>query len=316
MKLLSGFIFSIIIISGLSGCTASQQDTLLRKTMQYGRQSNGFEVKNQEVGDVTINYMERQGDGPVLLLVHGFSANKETWLKLSAGLPENYHIIAPDLAGHGATPEPDNDDYNLLSQTERLHTLMKNINIDHFHMIGNSMGGAISTIYATRYPQQLQSLILIDAAGIDGDQPSQFMQELEEGNNPLIANDEESFEYRWNLVMEQPPFVPWPIRPAIVRMTINRAGLNQKIFDDMLATRNEAEIQNLPENIRSQVTMPVLIIWGEQDRVLDVSATAAFKKLMPQAEVKILPEIGHVPQIEAPEETAQLITDFISVSAK
>ena len=78
------FIFIALLSLNISGCTNTQQDTLLEKTMAFGRHAVGFDVRTQDVGDVQMNYMERQADGPVVVLVHGFSANKETWLKLAA----------------------------------------------------------------------------------------------------------------------------------------------------------------------------------------------------------------------------------------
>ncbi|MAD44203.1 MAG: alpha/beta hydrolase [Oceanospirillaceae bacterium] len=306
------FIFIALLSLNISGCTNTQQDTLLEKTMAFGRHAVGFDVRTQDVGDVQMNYMERQADGPVVVLVHGFSANKETWLKLAAELPENYYLIAPDLAGHGETPAPDNGDYNLVRQAERIHALMAAKGIRRFHIAGNSMGGAISAIYATLYPQQLESLILIDSAGVDAPQPSLFMQSLAEGQNPLIATDKKSFEYRWNLIMEEPPFVPWPIRPAIVRKTINRADINREIFSDMLATKETLNEKRFEQDLHRKVTMPTLILWGEKDHILDVSAAGVFKQLIPQAEVTIYPETGHVPQIEVPEETAASLVQFIS----
>ena len=301
-----------VVIMLISGCTNTQQDTLLDKTMQYGRTAQGFSVGEQNVGDMSLNYMERPGIGPVVLLIHGFSANKETWLKLAAELPDDYYLIAPDLAGHGDSPAPANGDYNLITQTDRLQHLMAAKGFANIHLIGNSMGGAIATIYAARYPDEVASLTLIDAAGVDSPNPSPFMQALSSGKNPLIATDEESFEYRWDMIMEQPPFVPWPIRPAMIRKTINRAEINRIIFDDMLATRDQLQQQDFEAMVEENIHMPVLIIWGAQDRVLDVSSVDVFTSMMPQAETHIMPGTGHVPQIEEADKTAEITAAFIA----
>ncbi|MDK2777673.1 MAG: alpha/beta hydrolase [Pseudomonadota bacterium] len=306
----------LLLISALllTGCSSAQQDMLYQKTIAMGRQLADTEVRTMNAGDVDMRYLERPGDGPAVLLVHGFSANKDTWLKFVKEFPAPYHLIIPDLAGHGETPAPESGDYNLVRQAERLHSLMNNIGISQFHIAGNSMGGAISAIYATRYPQQVQSLILIDAAGVDAPHKSEYMQALDEGRNPLIASDENSFETRWDMIMSQPPLLPWPLRPAVVRETIAREQINRDIFADMLATREELAAADFEQQLTARVTMPVLIVWGKEDRVLDVSAAAVFKEKLPQADVKIYPGIGHVPMIEIPEKTASLISTFIATA--
>ncbi len=298
----------------LGGCSASQQESIYNKAIDLARNAADLTLKQADTGDVEMRYLERPGTGPTVLLLHGFSANKDTWLKFAAEMPKEYHLIIPDLAGHGETPAPSTQDYNLIRQAERLHKLMAVTGTEQFHIAGNSMGGAISAIYATRYPQQILSLTLIDAAGVDAPEQSEYMQALAEGKNPLIATDEESFEYRWNFVMSEPPLLPWPLRPVVVRKTIAREGINRAIFSDMLATREELAAGQFEQQLSAKVTMPTLIIWGEEDRVLDVSAAQVFKEKLPQAQLKIYPGIGHLPMVEIPAETAELYSRFIAVT--
>lgn len=296
----------------LTACSHSQQDSLLQTVVEMGRDAASLEVKTSKLNDVTMTYLERQGEGPVMLLLHGFSANKDTWIQFAAELPYHYRLIVPDLAGHGDTPAPKGEDYNLIRQAERLNQLMANININKFHIAGNSMGGAISAIYASLYPQQISSLTLIDAAGVDAPNQSEYMAALEAGNNPLIATDEASFEYRMDFVMSKAPLLPWPLRPALMRKTLARQQLNKEIFEDLLATRKQLENSDFEARLSKTVTMPTLIIWGEEDRVLDVSAAEVFKQKIPHAQVKIYEGIGHLPMVEIPEETAALYSEFVA----
>ncbi len=294
----------------LIACTATQQDSLYQKALDLGEWKAGLDEQKSDIADIEMNYLIRKGDGPILMLVHGFSANNSTWLQFADKLPDNYYLIAPDLAGHGKSSEAES--YDLERQAERLKALAEHLNLGPFHIIGNSMGGAISAIYSARFPEDIASLILIDSAGLDGENQSQFFAELEAGDNPLIATDEASFEYRMDLILEKQPPLPWPIRPALIRETVERAPLNREIFDDMLATRERMDQNEMKRMISSNVNMPALIMWGEKDRVLDVSAVAEFKKVIPQAEVKIYPDLGHVPMLEDPSASAETITQFIS----
>lgn len=305
-------IISIGLMLTLSACSVTQQDALFNKVVELGRGAANLTLNTSLLDDVEMTYLERQGSGPVMLLIHGFSANKDTWIQFAAELPDDYRLIVPDLAGHGDTPAPKGEDYNLIRQAERLHQLMANLNVEQLHIAGNSMGGAISAIYAAMYPEQVTSLTLIDAAGVDAPQPSEYMIALDKGQNPLIATDEASFEFRMDFVMSKAPPLPWPLRPALMRQTIERADINQEIFSDMIATRDELLNIGFEQQLSERVTMPTLIIWGDEDRVLDVSAVDVFKEKIPHAQVKIYEGIGHLPMVEIPEQTAILFSEFVA----
>lgn len=295
----------------LGGCTAAQQDALFRYSVDYARGQIGFVEKQVALPEVTLSYLEKPGSGPTVVLVHGFSANKDTWLAFAAALPPDYHIIAPDLAGHGRSSEDAQNDYNLVRQTEHLHHLLQHLNLSSIHLVGNSMGGAISAFYAAQYPEQLRSVTLMDAAGLDGATPSEYFEALARGENPLIATDKDSFMSRWKFVMSKPPMLIWPFSSVMVRDAIRREPLNRKIFTDMMATREAFSEQQLADALRAHATMPALIMWGQEDRVLDVSAVAAFQQALPHAHVKIYEGIGHLPMVENAQLSAADLHEFI-----
>ncbi|MFT4765597.1 MAG: abhydrolase domain-containing protein 6 [Oleispira sp.] len=312
---------SALIISSLffGGCTHSQQDSLFTGVISLARDSAGLEVKTAPAGDVNLTYMERLGadskNAESIILVHGFSANKDNWILFTKALDKKYHVIAVDLAGHGDSEKLLTTDYGLIKQAERLDAFLSGLGIESFHIAGNSMGGAISAIYSLEHPNKVKSLTLIDAAGIDGDTKSEYYKVLAEGKNPLIATDESSFEYRMNFTMSKPPFLPWPLRPAFLRQTLAREDINKKVFSDMVATKERLKIVDFGQKIKSVMAehqVPTMIMWGKEDRVLDVSAAAAFKQLIPQASVHIFPEIGHLPMVEIPDESAEVYQKFLS----
>lgn len=314
---------SAISIIGASllftGCTSNQQDALFDSAISLARESVGLEVKTASAGDVTLTYMERsstlENNAETLLLLHGFSANKDNWIRFTKALDEKYRVIAVDLAGHGDSEKELSTNYGLVQQAERLNILMSGLRIDKFHIAGNSMGGAISAIYSLNYPDKVKSLTLIDAAGVDGDTPSEYYKALAEGNNPLIATDKESFEFRMNFTMSQPPILPWPLRPAFFRKTMARIDINEKIFSDMLETKQrlaDSDFAQAMQETISQHKLPTLIMWGKEDRVLDVSAVKSFKALIPEANVHIFDEVGHLPMVEIPNESAQVYQEFLS----
>ena len=312
---------SAVILTTLlfGGCTHSQQDYLLTEVVSMGRDSAGLEVKSAPAGDVKLTYMERQGaenkKNETIILVHGFSANKDNWILFTKALDKKYHVIAVDLAGHGDSDQLLTTDYGLIKQAERLDTFLTGLGINSFHIAGNSMGGAISAIYSLNHPEKVKSLTLIDAAGVDGDTTSEYYKSLAQGENPLIATDEESFEYRMEITMSQPPFLPWPLRPALLRKTLAREDINKKIFADMVATKKQLGLNKFKQKIEMTMAkppLPTMIMWGQDDRILDVSAAEAFKKIIPHATLHIFTDVGHLPMVEIPDESADVYQKFLS----
>jgi pimeloyl-ACP methyl ester carboxylesterase len=250
-----------------------------------------------------------------IVLIHGFSANKDNWIRFTKALDKKYHVIAVDLAGHGDSEQSLTANYGLIKQAERLDAFLTNIGLTEFHIAGNSMGGAISSIYSVNYPNKVKSLNLIDAAGLDGDTASEYYKALAEGTNPLIATDEVSFDYRMDFTMSQPPMLPWPLRPAFVRKTIARTDINKKIFEDMVATKEKFKEMDFQQSLKLSMVehdIPTIIMWGKEDRVLDVSAVAAFKYAIPNATVHIFEEVGHLPMVEIPNKSAEVYQRFLS----
>lgn len=317
IKTLSTFAFitSSLIISG---CTANQQDSFFDSAIGLARDSGDLVVKTAPANDVTLTYMERTSsieNAETIVLVHGFSANKDNWILFTKELDEKYRVIAVDLAGHGDSDKSMDTSYDLIQQAERLDALFTGIDVNSFHIVGNSMGGAISLLYSLNHPEKVKSLMLMDSAGIDGDTQSEYFKALAKGKNPLIATDEASFNYRMNFTMSQPPFLPWPLKPALLRQTLAREEINTKIFKDMVATKDLLADKDFDQQIKTVMTehpIPTMIMWGKEDRVLDVSAVAAFKALIPQAKIHIFPEVGHLPMVEIPSESADVYQEFIS----
>ena len=312
----SALIFTSLLFGG---CTTLQQDALYTDVISFARGHAGLEVKTAPAGDVVLTYMERQSvniENPeTLVLLHGFSANKDNWILFTRALDEKFHIIAIDLAGHGDSEKLLTTDYTLITQAERLNTFLTGLGIDEFHIAGNSMGGAISAIFTINHPNKVKSLTLIDSAGVNGQQKSEYFDILEKGSNPLIAKDEDSFEFRMDFTMSQPPFLPWPLRPALLRQAITRADINEKIFNDIILTIPLLEKTNFQQSLQTTIAehkLPTLIMWGKEDRVLNVSDVAAFKEIIPNAKVHIFENVGHLPMVEVPSESAEIYQEFLS----
>jgi pimeloyl-ACP methyl ester carboxylesterase len=172
------------------------------------------------------------------------------------------------------------------------------------------MGGNIAGAYASRYPEDIKSLLLIAPGGVASSEPSEMFLRLKEGKpNPLVAKSVEDYERLLDFVFVTRPFIPRPIKRLLIQEAIEHQPLNKKIFKQL---RSGANVPPL-EVLLNGLSVPTLIVWGSQDRVLHVSGAKIIESVMPDARVEIMDAVGHLPMIEKPEETAVLYLGFLDL---
>ena len=237
--------------------------------------------------------------------MHGFGANKENWLRFSRSFKDDYHVVIVDLPGHGKSLKSFDLNYTLDNQVAWLHEFTQSIGLKSFHLAGNSMGGAISAVYAVKYPSQVMSATLIDPAGVH-DFRSVMQDLIDEGNNPLVVEDAQGFNELMDFALEQRPFIPWPITEVSAEKAKKLKPLNNKIWNDIQEGQGES-FKPLLEKIR----VPTLVQWGEQDRVINYKNIEVFKTLIPAVKTHIWPNVGHAPMVEIPSESAELMLSHI-----
>jgi pimeloyl-ACP methyl ester carboxylesterase len=276
--------------------------------LKVERSTGGLKQHSIEVDGLRIEYLEG-GKGDVLVLLHGFSANKDNWARIGKYLTPYFRVIAPDLPGFGESSLDPGGDYSIGVQVERVKAFIRALEIKSLHLGGSSMGGSIAGAYAARYPDDLKSLLLISPGGVASSETSGMYRLIEEGKpNPLIAKSAEDYEYLMDFVFVKKPFIPSPIKKALIQEAIAHEPLYQKIFKQLLSSVDsplEVVLEGLP--------VPTLIIWGAQDRVLHVSGAKILESVIPKARVEVIDAVGHLPMIEKPEETAKLCLSFIGI---
>ena len=299
-------VFILLILIFLTGC-AGVRNSFYEKAMAHEREKAGLVQKRITAGSKAISLLESRTaeDKPVIVLVHGFAANKENWVRFAAYLTDAYHVVAMDLPGHGDSEKDFRLNYSFRDQAGYVNEILTHLNIDRFHMAGNSMGGAISAIYAATYPDQVKSLFLIDPAGVH-QHASELVRRLEKGENTLIVREKEDFYELMDFAMEQKPFIPWPVAGVMAEKTAANAAIHQKIFEDFT---NPADYDI--ESELKKITAPTFILWGAKDRVIHVKNAEVFDALIPDSRLRVLENVGHAPMIEVPEQTADIYLDFI-----
>ena len=272
--------------------------------ISYERSKANLTKKEIKIADHNIVYLEG-GTGPTILLLHGYAANKDNWTRFAAHLTKNYHVVIPDLPGHGESSKLFNGKYDMSSQIARLHKFARAIKINKFHIAGNSMGGFFAGTYSVRYPDEVLSLGLFDAAGVKSLQKSAATELFEKGENPVLIKDSNDLTRLMKFAFVNPPFLPYPFKKVFVKEALANKSINEKIAADLQNDLSSLE-KDLP-----QIKVPALILWGDQDRIIDVSSVPAFEKGLKNHKTVIIKDCGHAPMIEKVQETANEYLVFI-----
>ena len=256
--------------------------------------------------------LEGPEDAPVLALVHGSNSSLHTWEPWVAELGDRYRILSMDLPGHGLTGPTPADDYSRHGMAAYLDELRATLDIERMAIAGSSMGGRSAWAYTLAHPERVTALILVDASGF-----------LMEGHRITFA-----FRLAGTPVVSR--FMDWFTPRAIIRRTILESYHDPSQVTEALVDRYD-DLLRRPGNRRAtrlrfggqgdldaargagleRIEVPTLVLWGEADRMVPVSAAEEFRRAIPGSEVVIYPQTGHLPMEEVPARSAADVAAFL-----
>jgi len=298
-----------LISLSVIGCTTPNPLTInaTQKLVNFERNKSSLEAKSLTLnsGD-KIAYLEGGNlNGAPLLLIHGFGGNKDNFTRIADKLGE-YHLLIPDLLGFGNSSKPMDADYGSDAQALRLNEFLKQKNLNNgIHIGGNSMGGSISVAYAAMFPREVKSLWLLDSAGFWSAGLFERYQNATADNNPLVIDNTKQYFALYHLVMNKPPFIPKTVQAVFAQDNINNRDLHRKIIEQVVTDNVEARAK-----VITAQQIPTLVVWGKEDKVIKPETAYLMKQLMPHAKVLLMPDVGHVPMIEAVNQTAADYKEF------
>jgi pimeloyl-ACP methyl ester carboxylesterase len=266
-----------------------------------------LEKQHIQAGDTDWVYYEG-GQGPTMVLLHGYAARKEVWLDTAKDLTTHFHVIAADLPGWGESSRNDGGNYNVDAQSARLDAFLTALNLRGVVLVGHSMGGAITGTYAAEHPERVASLILVDSLGLKFKENA-FVREVESGKNPFVFDDRAGFERSTALAFLHPKHVPGRIVDAFVNDNKRNRDFLMRTFEQL---RDPSQALALDARI-GKLSMPVLGLWCHDDKIIDVSALDTLRNGLtasPSISSTVLNGCNHMPMMERPTETAQILTGF------
>lgn len=264
----------------------------------------GLEERTLDLDGYTVSYFESQerGDRETLVLVHGMGDDKNSFLQSAELLSEHYHLVLPELQGHGDSARDLDRDYSIDGQSTFLRDFLHAIDVTEFHLVGNSMGGHTSGAYAIKYPDEVRSLVLLNAAGLKIDDHVTYI-----GFGADVETDEQ-LDVLLDRLFNEIPDIPGPFR----RMMMEQINESNEFVDNVLITSvQNGPYFNLKDDL-SKISAPTLVYYGVHDEVVLRNAADYYADNIPNAELVTIDNAGHVPQMEHPLVVAEGIHSFIS----
>lgn len=298
------FIGILVVIAALVAGYYAFPEKVADLMINAARSQAGLTKKMIKVDDHNIVYLEG-GKGPTIVLLHGYTANKDNWLKMAPYLTKDYHVVIPDIPGYGESSMIEQASYNLSNQISRLQKFARALELKKFHIAGNSMGGFFAGMYAVRYPDEIISVGFFNAGGVRSLENSMVRKMMEKGENPLVLKDANDMPRLMSLAFVNPPSLPYPLQKVMTKTAL----ANRRFYEKELKEIGP-EFLSLEKELPN-IKAPALILWGDQDKILDVSSVPVFEKGLKNSKTVIIKDCGHVPMIEKPQETANAYLAFI-----
>lgn len=277
------------------------------------RARNGLSWETLELDGEQWFYLDSGiSDRETILMLHGFAADKDNWTRF-AGFIDGYRLVAVDIPGFGETTQLYDTSYTMAAQRERIYDFAEALGLGKFHLLGSSMGGQLAALYADKYPEQVFSLGMISNAGIVSPQPSEIQTLLAKGKpTPLIIESQDDFVPLLDFVTYKRPWIPQLYREHLAREAWLNSSFHKEIWNQLLIDKTAGLEAILPN-----IVQPTWILWGQEDRVLDVSSIEVMTPLLSDSRSVIMEKTGHLPMLERPQETASHYQAFLdSIAAR
>ncbi|QLL06951.1 alpha/beta fold hydrolase [Mycobacterium vicinigordonae] len=260
-----------------------------------------------------------EGAGDVLLLIHGIGGSSNNWRAIIPALSKKFRVIAPDLLGHGQSDKP-RGDYSLGSFAVLLRDFLDALGIPQATIVGHSLGGGIAMQFAHQHRDYCERLILISSGGLGAEVsrmlrlaslPGSAMALRLISSKPAIAARKAVTSLRPTDQSAERVSDHWEAHAALSNPE-NRKALLRTL---RAVVDRKGQYVCALNRLHCNAAVPVLIISGDQDRVIPVTHAYAAHQAMPHSRLHIIPGAKHHPHMERTETVADLIDDFIDAPA-
>jgi pimeloyl-ACP methyl ester carboxylesterase len=283
-----------------------------------GRKRTEADVEQMDVkaGDVNLScYVYGPAGAPPVLFLHGLGATKVSWLPNLGELAKKFRLIVPDMPGHGESAKPKTD-YTARFYARMMRKLLEALGVEHAQVVGNSMGGRAALELAARSPDRVSSLLLL-APAVPGLRVRYLLGFMK-------------------VIPSEIAMIPFPVRDRLMRYVLSQLFVDPTVLTESARAAAADEFIRVYSTIEARmafldslrqivteapkpfwarmqrVRQPALVVWGEKDRLLPVRLAPRLADALPNSELLLMPNVGHVPQFEATERTNDLMMKFLT----
>jgi pimeloyl-ACP methyl ester carboxylesterase len=245
------------------------------------------------------------GEGPIVLMVHGLSGCWQNWLENIPHFAKDHRVIAMDLPGFGESEMPAKD-ITISRYADTIDALLSALDItETVRLVGNSMGGFIGAELAIRYPQRIERLVLVAAAGLS----VEYIRTKRQKGLRHRAENIAFFEIGW-LASRSPTITrrrrlrewllllvaahPARLSPELTLELVKGSG------KDGFADALEALCRYPIRSRLREIECPTLIVWGDKDRLVPLKDASVFEELIDDARKVVYADTGHLTMLERP----------------
>ncbi len=306
-------IYTFLIVLGALALLLLASDrlapiTAARLGIALERRLAGLRARTFQSHSASMPYLEG-GSGDTIVLVHGFGGDKDNFNRCARFLTRSWRVLIPDLPGFGEASREPGAGYSIADQVEHLRLFLQSIGEAPVHLGGNSMGGFIVAEFAARYPAKVASLWLLDATGTAAAFDNEvFRHYHRSGDLPLLLRSPKDIKRMLQACTFRPLFVPHSVKLQLGK----RGAADHALHADIL---RQVHLSPLLEQQFSAIATPALIVWGEQDAILNPAGAAALHAIFPASEVVMMPAVGHLPMLESPRQCAERYLAFLGQQA-
>jgi pimeloyl-ACP methyl ester carboxylesterase len=254
------------------------------------------------------------GRGRPLLLLHGIARSLEDWNEARVDLETRHTVYAIDLPGFGGSERLDGTS-ELPAFGRSVLSFLDAVDVrEPVRIVGNSLGGAVALQAVALAPDRFAALVLVDSAGFGSEVAAELRALALPGVSRLLARPSRRLARRQVQGIFHDPAQVTEERIELAYELAARAGSAEVLLEVGRSLGNLRGVRpewrrNLLDQVR-ELDIPVLLLWGENDRVLPVRHLRAAHQAFPAARSHVFPATGHMPQIERPAEFGEILTGF------
>jgi pimeloyl-ACP methyl ester carboxylesterase len=267
-----------------------------------------------EVQGTPVNYVDI-GDGELepIVFVHGLGGQWQNWLQNIPRAARERRVIAMDLPGFGLSPMP-RDKITISGYGRRVDALCEKLSLGRVDLVGNSMGGYIAAEVAIQFPERIDQLILVSAAGITSagvahrpvltaGRVASAIVTYGAARQRNIAARPIARHYALALVARYPSL----LKPDFAYEAFFK-GTGKPGFEDALRACLDYDFRDrLPE-----IRQPTLIVWGDKDSIIPVKDAHEFERLIPDSRKVVMKDTGHISMAERPQAFNDVMMEFLA----